>query len=409
MNLKNLISIIVIYAFCVIAWIVLGGVTFARTNESSFALKNSVINLYGDNLVINHPYLVYITQEIKTSKNRDGYTTSELINIENPILPEKSNVLINITLDPRKKGVLWFPTFKAEYVASYEFNISGYKDKNIFLRSELSSTDSIYKNVEISINDNKLNDIRFLVNKEKLEIEKSNEKVTLKIGYNTTGLEKFNYNITPYHNDIAQIDAFKLNINTDFHNIDFIDKTMSPTRKNSNHNGWELMWELDKSITGKDIGIIIPGKPNPGDIIPRAVFAAPFSLLFYFMIIIVISIITKEKIHPINYFFLGCAFFSFHLMYSYFSDHINIYFAFLISSIVSIFLVSSYLKLFASSKLAFIYSPVAQIIYLVVFSYSFFYKGFSGLIITIISVLSLFFIMQLTGKIDWHKIFNEEE
>jgi hypothetical protein len=67
------------------------------------------------------------------------------------------------------------------------------------------------------------------------------------------------------------------------------------------------------------------------------------------------------------------------------------------------------LKLFASSKLAFIYSPVAQIIYLVVFSYSFFYKGFSGLIITIISVLSLFFIMQLTGKIDWHKIFNEEE
>ena len=38
-------------------------------------------------------------------------------------------------------------------------------------------------------------------------------------------------------------------------------------------------------------------------------------------------------------------------------------------------------------------------IYLVVFSYAFFWQGFTGLAITIISVITLFVVMQATGRI----------
>ena len=44
-------------------------------------------------------------------------------------------------------------------------------------------------------------------------------------------------------------------------------------------------------------------------------------------------------------------------------------------------------------------------IYLVLFSYAFFWKGFTGLAITIIAIITLFVVMQITGRIRWSERF----
>ena len=44
---------------------------------------------------------------------------------------------------------------------------------------------------------------------------------------------------------------------------------------------------------------------------------------------------------------------------------------------------------------------IAQLLYLVLFSYSFFWDGFTGLAITIGAIATLFFVMQTTGPSDW--------
>jgi hypothetical protein len=41
----------------------------------------------------------------------------------------------------------------------------------------------------------------------------------------------------------------------------------------------------------------------------------------------------------------------------------------------------------------------------VLFSYTFFFQGFTGLAITVLSVLTLFVVMQYTGKVDWGSLF----
>ena len=46
-------------------------------------------------------------------------------------------------------------------------------------------------------------------------------------------------------------------------------------------------------------------------------------------------------------------------------------------------------------------AAMAQFVYLVMFSYAFFLKGFTGLAITIGSVVTLFVAMQVTGRIRW--------
>jgi inner membrane protein involved in colicin E2 resistance len=106
-----------------------------------------------------------------------------------------------------------------------------------------------------------------------------------------------------------------------------------------------------------------------------------------------------------NYFFLATAFFAFHLLLAYLVDHISIHLAFVICSIVSVFLVVSYLRLVVGMRFAAVEAGGAQFLYLVLFSYAFFFKGFTGLAITIGSILTLFAVMQMTGRINWREKF----
>ena len=104
--------------------------------------------------------------------------------------------------------------------------------------------------------------------------------------------------------------------------------------------------------------------------------------------------------------FLAAAFFAFHLLMAYLVDHLDIHVSFLISAAVSLFLVVSYLRLVTGMRFALVEAGTAQLIYLVLFSYSFFFKGYTGLIVTIASILTLFVVMQMTGRIDWGAKFS---
>jgi hypothetical protein len=80
-----------------------------------------------------------------------------------------------------------------------------------------------------------------------------------------------------------------------------------------------------------------------------------------------------------------------------------------ICSLVSIFLVVSYLRLVVGLRFAAMEAGLAQLIYLVLFSYAFFFKGFTGLAITIGSIVTLFVVMQVTGRIRWEEKFAKAQ
>jgi inner membrane protein involved in colicin E2 resistance len=119
----------------------------------------------------------------------------------------------------------------------------------------------------------------------------------------------------------------------------------------------------------------------------------------------IITTLRGIDLHPMNYFFLATAFFAFHLLLAYLVDHVSIHAAFVICSLVSIFLVVSYLRLVVGLRFAAVEAGLAQFLFLVLFSYAFFYKGFTGLAITISSILTVFVVMQMTGRIQWKEQF----
>ena len=110
-----------------------------------------------------------------------------------------------------------------------------------------------------------------------------------------------------------------------------------------------------------------------------------------------------------NYFFLAASFFAFHLLLAYLVDHLSIHWSFLICSAVSVFLLVTYLRLVVNMRFALVEAGIAQLVFLVLFSYAFFFKGFTGLSITIGAILTLFFVMQTTAKIDWNSKFQTKD
>lgn len=56
-------------------------------------------------------------------------------------------------------------------------------------------------------------------------------------------------------------------------------------------------------------------------------------------------------------------------------------------------------------RFAVVEASLAQFVYLVLFSYAFFFTGFTGLAVTIGSIVTLFVVMQMTGRIKWSERF----
>ncbi len=221
--------------------------------------------------------------------------------------------------------------------------------------------------------------------------------------YRSQGLESWRYR---FGDGVAQVRNFQLKLTTNFRDIDFPDNTLSPALKQETENGWELTWVSKNFLSGFEIGMILPEKLQPGPLAGRISYFAPVSLLFFFFIMFMITAMRGIDLHPMNYFFLACAFFSFHLLLAYLVDHISIHVAFVLCSVVSMALVISYLRLVVGMRFAAVEAGSAQLIYLVLFSYAFFFKGFSGLAVTIGSIITLFAVMQLTGRIRWSEKFT---
>ncbi len=434
MSVQKIAALIVIFLGSSIAWVILGTANWSRTNDASISLKSSMQSMYGDDLVINAPTLYKrepkgkdeivfkenydddatydkYEEDIKYGATRELKDAEGVIYVERYAKLESSSIKIDVKMDRRRKGYLWFPTFKSHFAASYKFVVEQNAITGAYYLSTMfGSSDNIYTNVKISVNGKELDDfLKLLTEKEILVQPNEKGELLLDVEYDATGMENLRYRMAQGYKDLTQINNFDCQITTDFQDYDFPRTMLSPTTKENTAGGAHLSWTFSNTLTGKDIGLIIPNKLNPGHITSRVSFFAPIPLLFFFIVLLMISIVTKQEIHAMHFFFLALAFFSFHLMFSYFSDQMHIYLSFTIASVVSLALTVSYVMHFLSKKMAFLIVPLTQIVYLFVFSFSFFFDGITGLIVTICAVTTLFILMQLTAKQDWARVFNPDK
>jgi hypothetical protein len=204
---------------------------------------------------------------------------------------------------------------------------------------------------------------------------------------------------------VAVLKDFTLAMRTDFTQVDYPDNGVSPTGQPSTPTGRVLVWHYDRVVSGRPIGIIMPRPLNPGPIVSRITFFAPVSLLFFFAALVILTATGGVRLHPMHYVFLAAAFFAFDLLLAYLADQININVAFAIAAAVSVLLVIGYLRVVVGWNRVLVEIAVSQFVFLVLFSYSFFLQGLTGLAITVGSVVTLAFFMWKTARVDWNTVF----
>ena len=397
---KRIIAIAVIYIFSTIAWAILGATVFIRTNASNSSLRNSVASLWGAPQEQTPPEAWYSTVEASPAPTTTTASSPVTKSVQMPI--DKSRVQAALHLDYRKKGLLWYSTYTVRFAGAYDFRNDSDQPRRVVFSLNFPTAQAIYDDVTFSVNGAPLATSNAKTQAYAPYTIPPHQTATFQVGYRSQGLEKWTYN---FGDQVNQVKDFELRLTTDFSGFDFPDNSLSPTEEHRDGSGWTLVWNYKNLISGYKIGLAMPEKLQPGPLTGRISFFAPVSLLFFFFILFVLTTVRQIDLHPMNYFFLACAFFSFHLLMAYLVDHLSVNAAFLICSAVSIFLVVSYLRLVVGMRFAAFEAGVAQLIYLVLFSYAFFFEGFTGLAITIGAIITLFVVMQVTGRIRWSEQF----
>lgn len=407
--IKRLVAIGFIFVCTSIAWMVLGGTIFTRTHFSDENLRGQVERIWGTQHAQSSPVADYTIEKERLHETiKEGKKLIETIKfVETYSVPlVSSKIKVALSLDYRQKGLLWYSTYKVSFSGVYAFSNPTDQARNVTISLPLPAQNAIYNDVKFSPRGHVWTNNPVPENqniKGRLNLLPG-ETVTVDISYQSQGLDKWIYQ---FGEGVSEVKDFQMTMLTDFSDIDFPADSIAPSNKQATNNGWELNWNFKNLISGVNIGMLMPQKLQPGPLAGQISFFAPVSLFFFIVIMLVITQVKKIDIHPMHFFFISTAFFAFHLLLAYLVDHLSIHVSFIISSIVSLALVISYLRVAIGKRFAYIEAAIAQFVYLILFSYAFFFEGLTGLVITIAAIITLFVMMQMTARINWNEVFSK--
>lgn len=407
----RIVAICFVFGMASVAWMVLGGVTTARSYMQGERLGPEVQELWGRQHVQQAPTPSFHWEE-EEKRERTEVQNGQTVNIteqvkvarEKPVRFSATDVQVNLGLDQRLKGLMWYSLYNVGFVGKWRYQHREDRNGKLRLVFDFPVAEGLYDG------------FRFAVNGEdrapRLQPENGRvytdvivtpgEVVELEVAYKSRGIDEWRYSPA---NSVVGLENFKLTMATDFDGIDFPAGTISPSVKTPTDTGYQLTWDFKQVVTGQGMGMRMPDRIQPGQLSAALSFSAPISLLFFFLVLFVLGTLRKIDIHPVNYLFIAGSFFAFHLLFAYSVDHLTVLNAFALCSVVSVVLVVTYLRLVVSTRFAFVEAALAQLLYLVGFSLAHFWEGFTGLTVTVLSIVTLFVLMQLTGRIRWSEVF----
>ncbi|HET6498643.1 MAG TPA: inner membrane CreD family protein [Coriobacteriia bacterium] len=382
MSAQRLLAIFVVFVVAALGWIVLGGSIEVRTHQADGAGRESVGTLWGE------------PQAQSVPRFTAGGTAVPITS---------SAITADFSLDQRRRGLLWYSTYTVDFSAAYGVHNSSREPTQVTMALAFPTPSGVYDGFAVTV-DGVTVPVRYIGGEAIAAFTvPAGATARVETGYRTQGLDEWRYVPT---DGVGVIDDFSLVMRTDFDGFDFPSDGVSPTSKQAAGDGWELAWRYDTLVSGRPIAIAMPSPVNPGPVASRISFFAPVSLIFYFAAMVLVTTIRRVNVHPVNYAFLAAGFFAFHLLFAYLADRIDLLVAFAISSAVSVILCVSYLRLAVSDRRTLLEAAVGQFVFLVLFSFSFFFEGNTGLAITIGAILTLAYFMFRTAHIDWTEVFE---
>lgn len=412
-SVKRLIALAVIFFVTAGAWFVLAGVVAKRTAGLDERLRNKVAAMWGNEQEQQEPTFTATAKKVVTVPAR-GRTPARTYTEDEVVTPTtRSDVAIVLTYEPRQKGLLWYNLYTVDFGGTYSVENPLAKEMDVQLRYTFPDAESVYDTFVVLLDGEALSLTANGMQRTGTFTLKPRATRTVAIQYRSQGLDAWQYQFARASGKQEQyrgqgvhtISNFTLTATTNVADVDFVEQSLAPQKKTRTDDGWRFTWSYDQLVSGQDIGILLPQKLNPGPFVQRVTIFAPVALAFYFFVLLMVIVLRRIPLHPMHFAFLAAAFFAFHLLFAYLADHLAIRLSFAIAAMVSVALSVSYLRLVAGLRFALVEAGLAQLVYLLGFTYSFFFEGYTGLIITILAIVTLAIMMQLTGRVPWAQLF----
>jgi len=395
----------VVWAGCTAAWMLLGATLLVRSGETSSALVNEVHQLWGPPLDQVAPGAQYTEQrareERRTLQDANGRPYESVLqrmeDVHVPVPLVSTQARVSLVLEHRQKGLLWFPTYGADFEGRYMVLNDTSARRTLSLTFPLPARGAIYDGFEVLDETGKTvpAEVDGVAAHWVATVEPGARHAFL-VRYRTRGTSSWAYR--PAGAGSSVIRNFALEIRSNVRGIDFSPGSISPSSAGGEGQGWRGAWEFSSLVGSAPISLELPQKTNPGPLAARITFFAPVALLFYFFVVGLLAEGRGIRLHPFSWFLIGCAFFADHLLFAYLADHVPLWAALTLSSAVSLLLAVSYAQWLVGWGFALREMGLAQAVYLVGFSLTFLLSGFTGLSITVGAILTLFMAMQLTGR-----------
>jgi hypothetical protein len=390
-------AVILIFAGAGAAWIVLGGNLEYRTARLSSSLGEEVNNLWGP------AGLEQDAPEVQAARGDSAGA------------PLRSDVTVSFVHRNRYKGLLWFSTYTVEFAGKYTVQspAADAQSKGPWvLRFVLPVNARAFENLSVAL-DGKMQDSLLLESAGttlSVPLPSDGGEHVVAVAYKTRGRDRWLYSPVPYGAGQGQalLRNFVLTATTDFAGINYPKGSVSPVEPaRISASGATAVWKYDNIRMSQSLGIEMPIRQNAGPVAARMSFFAPVSLFFFFTVLFAVMVLKRIPLHPMHYLFIAAGFFAFHILMAYLVDIVwDIQLAFWICAGVSVLLVVTYMRLVAGIRFALLYTGLAQLVYLVGFSYAFFWEGRTGLVVTIGAICTLFVLMQATGRVNWQEVFR---
>ncbi len=392
MKASHLTASLAIVACTAVAWLVLGSALSRRTADSTTAMRAEVSGVWGPPVTQKHPEAWFDTPNAPGGRAR--------------VLPTSSKVMIDLTSDPKRRGLLWHRTYDAKFSGDYVFTNPTKIPQTFYISFPLPQGTSGLHGFRCQLGGNAEDPQGAPASSgivTRAILLPASGSVTLSAAYATRGTDTWDYAFP----DNRRITGFVLAMRTNFAEINFPVGTGSPSRRSGDARGFRLEWDYPDVLAAPAIGMDMPKQLNAGPVAARIAFFAPVSLLFFVTVLLLIGGMKGAPLHPMHVFFVSAGFFAFHLLFAYLVDLLPMPAGFALAAATSVLLVCGYLHAVGGKQLLRIALP-AQVVYLVVFSASFFIDGLTGITLSVLGVLTLALLMMLTARVDWKKQFDRK-
>lgn len=394
MTPTKLFAVFLIFVCASVAWVVLGTANVMRTDDKSSTLVRQVGDLWGEQQVQEAPVFTRQTEPARAGAKPGG----DVLDVAG------TDIEATFDLQPRRKGLLWYATYGVDFNAAYRVTNPDTRTVGATMALRFPTPNGVYDGFAVNV-DGKDVPVTVRDGRAVASFQMApGSTATVRTGYVTQGLNEWRYQ--PTTGAVGVIRDLKVVMRTNFTQVDYPVDAVSPSKSEPVKGGMVLTWAYSSLVSGRPIALVMPKPTNPGPLASRISYFAPVSLLFFFAALVLLTSTSAVKLHPVHYGFLAAAFFAFQLLFSYLVDRVDLNLSFAIASLASVALAVGYLSIVVGRTRVLLEIAASQFVFLVLFSYSFFFEGLTGLAIAIGSVVTLGYFMVRTAHVDWDATFR---